>query len=160
MSVVQGWLSLLTGCACCPSSRHVVTIHHGDGSVKNHVVNGPVVEEKNIIKWPFFPLAVSPYAKLSFNDLRVEANQTLKHFISNNIPFPKLPLSCRPIQLYYDTVTTIRLQDILPWGQVQPLRSNMGEKVRLLTRHKLKAYMIAIIEIARSIIGRCENGVM
>ena len=98
-----------------------------------------MVEEKNIIQWRLFPLAVSPYAKLSFNDLRVEANRTLKYFIFNNIPFPKLdstcicsipdfwmtsvevvslPLSCRPIQLYHSTVTTIRLQDILPWGQV------------------------------------------
>ena len=34
----------------------------------------------------------------------------------------------------------------------------MGEKVRLMTRHKQKAYMTAIIEIARGIIGRCENG--
>ena len=179
MSAVQGLLSFLKGCACCPTRRHVVTIYHGDGSVEKHVVNGPVVEEKNLSKWRLFPLAVSPYDKLSFNDLRVEANGTLKYFISNNIPFPKpnsecicsvpdfwmtsvqvtsLPLSCRPIQLYHGTVTTIRLQDILPWGQVQPLRSNMWEKVRLLTRHKQKAYMTAIIEIARSIIGRCDNG--
>ena len=34
----------------------------------------------------------------------------------------------------------------------------MGDKDRLLTKHKQKAYMTAIIEIARSIIGRCENG--
>jgi hypothetical protein len=50
------------------------------------------------------------------------------------------------------------MQDILPWGQVQPLRSNMGDKVRLAARHKQKAYMTAIVELARSIIGRCSLG--
>ena len=33
----------------------------------------------------------------------------------------------------------------------------MGDKVRLLTKHKQKAYMTAIIEMARSIIRRCEH---
>ena len=33
----------------------------------------------------------------------------------------------------------------------------MGDKDRLLTKHKQKAYMTAIIEMARSIIRRCEN---
>ena len=179
MSAVEGLLSKLTGCACSPSRRHVVTIHHGDGSVDQHIVNGPVIDENNLNKWRLFPHAVSPYSKLSFNDLRLEANRTLKYFIAENVPFPKpdskcicsipdfwltsvkvdsLPLSCRPIQIYHGAVATIRLQDILPWGQVQPLRSNMGDKVRLATRHKQKSYMTAIVELARSIIGRCSMG--
>ena len=178
-AAIQGLLTLLGSCGCAPSCRHVVSVHHGDGRVERHPSTAPA-PASTLLGWKLFPHATKPISNMKFNELRAEATRTLKHFISDPIPWPKantecfcsvpefwltsvpvasLPLSSVAILRYHGGVSNIRLQDILPWGQVQPFKTNPKEAVRLATRNLQKSFLVSIIEVSRSVIGRTkENG--
>ena len=115
---------------------------------------------------------------MKFNELRSEATRILKHFVNDPIPWPKvntdcfcsvpelwmtsipaasLPLSKVAILRYHGRVSEIRLQDILPWAQIQPFKTNSKDSLRLETRNLQKYFLISIVEVSRSIIGRTKE---
>ena len=70
-----------------------------------------------------------------------------------------LPLSKVTILSYHCQVLDIGLQDILPWAHIQPFKTNSKDSLRLETRNLQKYFLISIVEVSRSIIGRTkENG--
>ena len=178
-AAIQGLLTLLGSSCCAPSHRHVVSVHHEDGRVERHPTSAPA-PASTLLRWKLFPHSVKPISAMKFNEIRTEATRTLQYFISDPIPWPKvncecfcsvpdfwltsvpvasLPQSAVAVLRYHGGVTDIRLQDILPWGQVQPFKTNPKDAVRLATRSFQKSFLIAIIEVSRSIIGRTkENG--
>ena len=178
-AAIQSLLTLLASCGCSSSHRHVVSVHHGDGSVERHPSAAPV-PDTTLLRWKLFPQATKPILKMKFNELRSEATRTMKHFVNDPIPWPKantgcfcsvpelwmasvpvasLPLSKVAILKYHGLVSEIRLQDILPWAQIQPFKTNPKDSIRLATRNLQKSFLISIVEVSRSIIGRTkENG--
>ena len=76
-----------------------------------------------------------------------------------SVPVASLPLSKVAIPRYHGRVSEIRLQDILPWAQIQPFKTNSKDSLRLETRNLHEYFLISIAEVSRSIIGRTkENG--
>ena len=138
------------------------------------------VPDSTLLRWKLFPEATKPLLKMKFNELRLEATRILKHLVNDPIPWPKantdcfcsvpelwmtsvpvasLPLSKVAILKYHGRVSEVRLQDILPWAQIQPFKTNPKDSIRLETRNLQKSFLISIVEVSRSIIGRTkENG--
>ena len=138
------------------------------------------VPDSTLLRWKMFPEATTPLLKMKFNKLRSEANRILKYFVNDPIPWSKantdcfcsvpelwmtsvpvasLPLSKVAILKYHGLVSEIRLQDILPWAQIQPFQTYSKDSLRLETRNLQKYFLISIVEVSRSIIGRTkENG--
>ena len=179
MSTRQGTidtlLSLLGSCDCCPNNKHIVTILHGSGATEKFIINGGI--EDNIVtnKWNSFPASSLPIDIMTFNQLRAEASRSLKWFIHDPVPFPSptsecfcsvpsfwlapvdpqsLPRSCQSVLVAHGNVSTVRLQDVLPWSRMKPLKFNPGKTVNLASKAHHKALIILIIEVARSLVGR------
>ena len=68
-----------------------------------------------------------------------------------------LPLSKVAILKYHGQLWDIRLQDILPWAQIQPFKTNPKDSIRLETRNLQKSFLISIVDVSRSIIGRTKE---
>ena len=49
-AAIQGLLTLLVGCACAPSHRHVVSVHHADGRVERHTTSAPASDDSFLEK--------------------------------------------------------------------------------------------------------------
>ena len=50
ITAIQSLLTLLGSCVCSPSHRHVVSVHHGDGSVERHPSAAPV-PDSTLLRW-------------------------------------------------------------------------------------------------------------
>ena len=168
-------LSFLGSCSCCTSAKHIVTIHHGSGEVEKFYVNGGMETEDIFNNWKSFPPSSLPIDVMSFNQLRAEASRSLKWFINDPVPFQSstsqcicsvpsfwlapvdpltLPRSCQTVLAAHGEISTVRLQDVMPWSKIRPLKFNPGQAVKLASKAHHKALIIMIIEVARSLIGR------
>ena len=87
-AAIQSLMTLLESCGCSSSHRHVVAVHHGDGSVERHPSAAPV-PDSTLLRWKLFPEATTLVLKMTFNEPRSEATRILKHFVNNPIPWPK-----------------------------------------------------------------------
>ena len=171
---LKSLLSFLASCSCCTSKKHVITIHHGSGETEKFYINGGSEGEDNSNKWKSFPPASLPIDIMSFNQVRAEASRSLKWFINDPVPFPSpnsqcicsvpsfwlapvdpysLPRSRQAVLAAHGEVSTVRLQDVLPWSRMRPLKNNPGQAVALGSKAHHKALLIMIIEVARSLIG-------
>ena len=65
-AAIQSLLTLLGSCSCSSSHRHVVSVHHGDGSVECHPSAAPV-PDTTLLRWKLFPEATKPVLKMTFN---------------------------------------------------------------------------------------------
>ena len=73
MAIVQALLESLTGCDCCPSRRHVITISHGDGRSENFYIGNPSIPPQLEDKWKVFPRAAKMLNQMNFSEIRSEA---------------------------------------------------------------------------------------
>ena len=72
MAQVQALLETLTGCAYCPSRRHVVTVNHGDGRSDNFYIGIPSIPPQLEDKWKVFPRATVMLNQMNFSEIRSE----------------------------------------------------------------------------------------
>ena len=68
--LVQSLLTLLGSCVCSPSHRHVVSVHHGDGSVERHPFATPA-PATTLLRWKLFPHGTKPILKMKFHKLQI-----------------------------------------------------------------------------------------
>ena len=151
-AAIKSLHTMLGSCGCFSTHRHVVSVHHNDGSVERHP-SAALVPDTTLLRWKLLPEARQPILKMNFNELRFRATRILHYFVNDPIQWPKVSTECfcsvpelwllsvsvASLLLSYVPnhvhISEIRLQDILIWAQIQPFKTNPKDVIRLATRN-------------------------
>ena len=78
-------------------------------------------------------------------------------FWKTSVNVDSLSRSACGIRMKLGKVKEIRLEDVLPWARMKPLRDNPGDLVGMWAKSPHKALVILIVEVRFSIIGEEPN---